>query len=251
MSTSIDRKLARCAREIDEAKPKGLSLDEFRFGSHELRMTASKAIKSMNDFWANLASAKPLSAPPPIAEALASCDDAANGSALIGYGGFDGVHLTPEVSDRLAKEAAHTLRGLLSGEFSTEVQKNPTPPIAETKAFKVEDLCRIIAGGGTGWVATVAEAFSSGGFDMVMEGRQIGLYDSWELELIPESPPKTEANGWVAWAGVGEPDLGKATSLTIRFRDGGHLDTSLLGLGANNWAHVWGAGDIVAYKVLS
>jgi hypothetical protein len=33
---SIDRKIARCAREIEAAKPKGLSLDDFRFGRHEL-----------------------------------------------------------------------------------------------------------------------------------------------------------------------------------------------------------------------
>lgn len=31
---SIDRKLARLAREIEEAKPKGLSLDDFRFIKH-------------------------------------------------------------------------------------------------------------------------------------------------------------------------------------------------------------------------
>jgi len=38
--TSLDRKLARVAREIAEAKPKGLSLDEFRFGKHEFNGAA-------------------------------------------------------------------------------------------------------------------------------------------------------------------------------------------------------------------
>lgn len=34
METSLDRKLARCAREIEEAKPKGMSFAEFETGDH-------------------------------------------------------------------------------------------------------------------------------------------------------------------------------------------------------------------------
>jgi hypothetical protein len=38
--SSIDRKIARCAREIEAAKPKSLSLDDFRFLNHDIKGVA-------------------------------------------------------------------------------------------------------------------------------------------------------------------------------------------------------------------
>jgi hypothetical protein len=39
---SIDRKLSRCAREIEAAKPKGLSFDDFRFLNHDIKGAAKR-----------------------------------------------------------------------------------------------------------------------------------------------------------------------------------------------------------------
>lgn len=39
--TSIDRKILRCQREIEAAKPKGLSFEEFEKGSHPTRYSAT------------------------------------------------------------------------------------------------------------------------------------------------------------------------------------------------------------------
>jgi len=41
--TSLDRKMARCAREIEAAKPKGLSFDDFRFLNHDIKGAAPES----------------------------------------------------------------------------------------------------------------------------------------------------------------------------------------------------------------
>ncbi len=54
---SIDRKLARCARELAESKPKGLSCAEFEAGDHDLPVTATECRTSVAELMRSIADA--------------------------------------------------------------------------------------------------------------------------------------------------------------------------------------------------
>lgn len=116
--------------------------------------------------------------------------------------------------------------------------------------FKVGDRVRVIAQcsfrGFVGHIKAVYE--KTYWIEGVLGTCHVVGFASVEIvEAAPESPPKTEANGWIEWKG-GECPVQPTTPVLVQFRDGGVCDEACACIW--RWDHFASPSDIVAYRVL-
>lgn len=66
--------------------------------------------------------------------------------------------------------------------------------------------------------------------------------------MVSAKQPEADSEGWIKWEGVGSVPIRPGQEVAVRLRCGRVLPCTITN--QDNWRHIWGDGDIIAYRLI-